>query len=325
MANKKTTAVLKSYKSTGIKYLSPEWETARKHLGIGGSEASAIAGFNPYSSAYSVYWDKVGDIPPKPISEAMRQGSDLEEYVAQRFCELTGKKVKRNAFMLQSIAHPFMLADVDRFVVGENAIVECKTTANSQKYTYEDANNIPAYHLVQCLHYMAVVGADKCYLATLVYGKDFFVVEINRSDYEEDIKALIEMEERFWNDNVKAELPPAPDGSDSSTELLAAKYATANDELEPIDLSRFTPQLNRLAELKREIDVLDGEKKGIENLLKEQLGEAPEGQSDGYKVTWKNRSSVRLDTKALKADLPEVYAQYAKTSTTRTFLFTEKN
>lgn len=318
-------AVTKPYKSTGVKYLSPEWETARKQLGIGGSEASAIAGFNPYSSAYAVYWDKVGNIPSKPISEAMRQGSDLEEYVAQRFCEATGKKVKKNSFMLRSITHPFMLADVDRFVVGENAIVECKTTANSQKYTYEDANNIPAYHLVQCLHYMAVVGADKCYLATLVYGKDFFIVEINRSDYEEDIKALIEMEERFWNDNVKAGVPPMVDGSDSSTELLAAQYALANEELEPIDLSRFTPQLNRLAQLKREIEALDGEKKGIENLLKEQLGEAPEGQSDGYKVTWKNRSSVRLDTKALKVDLPEVYAQYAKTSTNRTFLFTEKN
>ena len=315
----------KPYKNTGIRYLSPEWERARKRLGIGGSEASAIAGFNPYSSAYAVYWDKVSDVPPKPISEAMRQGSDLEEYVAQRFCEATGKKVKRNAFMLQSIAHPFMLADVDRFVIGENAIVECKTSLNTQKYSYEDTNNIPAYHLVQCLHYMAVVGADKCYLATLVYGKDFFIVEIKREDYEEDIKALIEMEERFWNDNVKAELPPAPDGSDSSTELLAAQYALANDELEPIDLSRFLTQLNRLAELKREIDVLDGEKKGIENLLKEQLGEAPEGICDGYKVTWKNRSSVRLDTKALKTDLPEVYAQYAKTSTTRTFLFTEKN
>ena len=116
MVNKKATAVLKPYKSTGIKYLSPEWETARKHLGIGGSEASAIAGFNPYSSAYSAYWDKVGNIPPKPISGAMRQGSDLEEYVAQPLCECNGQTVKRNAFMLCSMALPFFLADIYRFV-----------------------------------------------------------------------------------------------------------------------------------------------------------------------------------------------------------------
>lgn len=316
--------VTKPYKSTGVKYRSEEWyEKHRK--GIGGSDAAGISGFTPYSSALAVYTDKVGTREAIEESEAMRQGADLEDYVVQRFCDKTGKKVKKNGFMLQSIAHPFMLADVDRFIVGENAILECKCTLNRDNYSYEDANFIPAYYLVQCLHYMAVVGADKCYLAALVYGRDFYVIEINRADYEEDIEALIAMEERFWNGNVKAGVPPVPDGSDSSAEVLASLYPNANEELAPIDISRLTPQLNRLSELKREIEALDGEKKGIENLIKQQLGEAPVGECDGYRVTWKNRSSVRLDTKALKTELPDVYAQYAKTSTTRTFLFTVKD
>ena len=153
----------KPYVSTGVKYLSPEWETERHKLGIGGSEAAAIAGLNPYSSAFTVYWDKLGKSEPIEISEAMRQGSDLEEYVAKRFCEATGKKVRKCEYMLQSAEHPFMIADVDRFVVGENAILECKTSRNASNYSYEDANNIPAYQLVQCLHYMSVVGAEKAY------------------------------------------------------------------------------------------------------------------------------------------------------------------
>ena len=314
----------KPYKNTGIKYLSPEWEKARKHLGIGGSEAASIIGFNPYSSAFAVYWNKVSeDVEERHISEAMRQGSDLEDYVAKRFCEATGKEVKRNSNMLQSKEYPFMLADVDRFIVGENAILECKCSLNRDLYSYENAANIPAYHLVQCLHYMAVVGADKAYLATLVYGKDFHIVEINRQDFESDIKALIETEKRFWEENVLKKLPPLPDGTESSTQAIARQFPLASDETEKVDLSKYSSQLRHLSELKQEIAKLTDEKTGIENLIKQTLGEAPIGECEGYKISWKNRESTRLDSKALKADLPDIYAKYAKTSTTRTFLFSE--
>ena len=110
-----------------------EWLVYRRS-GIGGSDAGAIAGLNPYSTAYSVYLDKLGEAEPITETEAMRQGMELEEYVAKRFCEHTGKRVKRCEYILRSKAHPFMLADVDRLVVGENAVLECKTTLNRDGY-----------------------------------------------------------------------------------------------------------------------------------------------------------------------------------------------
>lgn len=315
----------KPYVSTGVKYLSPEWETERHKLGIGGSEAAAIAGLNPYSSAFTVYWDKVGKGEPMEVSEGMRQGTDLEEYVAKRFCEATGKKVRKCEYMLQSAEHPFMIADVDRFVVGENAILECKTSLNRSGYSYDDANNIPAYQLVQCLHYMSVVGAEKAYLATLVFGKDFNIVEINASDYKDDIASLIQIEKRFWEENVLKEIPPQPDGSDRSTEIISEQFPSANEELPAVDLMGYSSQLHRLSELKKQIMELTDEKMSIENTIKTALGEAPVGEYGDFRVTWKNRESTRLDSKALKADMPDVYAKYAKTLSTRTFLFTEKN
>ena len=315
----------KPYVSTGVKYLSPEWETERHKLGIGGSEAAAIAGLNPYSSAFTVYWDKLGKSEPIEISEAMRQGIDLEEYVAKRFCEATGKKVRKCEYMLQSVEHSFMVADVDRFIVGENAILECKTSLNRSGYSYEDANNIPAYQLVQCLHYMSVVGAEKAYLATLVFGKDFNIVEINASDYKDDIASLVQIEKRFWEENVLKEIPPQPDGSERSTEIISEQFPSANEELPPVDLMGYSPQLHRLSELKKQIAELTDEKTEIENTLKTALGEAPVGEYGDFRITWKNMESTRLDSKALKAEMPDVYAKYAKTSSARTFLFTEKN
>ena len=318
------TTTIKSYRNTKIKYRSEEWREKRHSMGIGGSEAAAITGMYPYRSALSVYYDKTNDeIKPEVQNEAMRQGADLEDYVAKRFCEATGKKVKKFEYMLQSKEHPIMLADVDRFVVGENAILECKVSQNYQKYSYEDADNIPAYQLIQCLHYMAVTGADKAYLATLVYGKDFYVVEIPREKYEADITALIEMEELFWNDNVLAKVPPAADGSESSTEAIKEQFSFASDDLEEIDLSGIIPQLKELAAVKERIKDEEAKQRELENAIKQHIGEAPAGKCEGFKVTWKNRESTRLDSKALKADLPDIYAKYAKTSTTRTFLFSE--
>ena len=79
-----------------------EWlENRRK--GIGGSDAGSICGLNPYSSAIAVFQDKTQPLTEKPDNESMRQGRDLEEYVARRFMEETGKKVRRHIWSVMNI------------------------------------------------------------------------------------------------------------------------------------------------------------------------------------------------------------------------------
>ena len=72
-----------------------DWLKIRK-AGIGGSDAGAVCGVNPYTSAMDIYYDKVTDDICLEDSEAMRQGRELENYVAERFCEATGFKVRRS-------------------------------------------------------------------------------------------------------------------------------------------------------------------------------------------------------------------------------------
>lgn len=64
-------------------------------MGITGTDAGAICGLNPYVSAFQVYQDKITDNIEETDNEAMRQGRDLEDYVAQRFTEETGLRVRR--------------------------------------------------------------------------------------------------------------------------------------------------------------------------------------------------------------------------------------
>lgn len=168
-----------------------EWLKLRK-AGIGGSDAGAIAGLSKWSSRFSVYLDKLSLIPDKGDSAAMRQGRDLEAYVATRFEEATGKKVRKFNYLVRSIRYPWAFADVDRVIEGENALLECKTT-NVLNPTDFDGGDIPPYWYCQCQHYMAVTGCDKVYLAVIILGYrgadpngDLKIFEIERN--EEDIK-----------------------------------------------------------------------------------------------------------------------------------------
>ena len=104
------------------------WLEQRRHT-IGGSDAAGIIGLSKWSSPMSVWADKTGRLPDKPDTEAMRLGRDLEGYVASRWMESTGKKVRRLNAMLYSELYPFAHADIDREVIGERAGLECKTTS----------------------------------------------------------------------------------------------------------------------------------------------------------------------------------------------------
>ena len=113
----------------------------------------------------------------------MRQGRDLEEYVASRWAEETGKKIQRINAMLYRDTYPFAHADIDRWVRGENAGLECKTTSVMNLKHFR-GGDFPANYYVQCVHYMAVTGADRWYLAVLVFGQGFYHFTIERDEAE---------------------------------------------------------------------------------------------------------------------------------------------
>ena len=153
------------YTKIPIKDLSrEEWLKLRK-TGIGGSDAGSICGMNPYSNAMKVFHDKTSDTTEEQQdNEAIRQGHDLEEYVAQRFMEETGLKVRRSNFMYRNLEYPFMIADVDRLVIGEDAGLECKTASAYNADKWKDGE-IPLHYIMQCYHYMAVTGKRTWYIA----------------------------------------------------------------------------------------------------------------------------------------------------------------
>jgi len=288
-----------------------QWLELRKK-GIGGSDSAAIVGLDRYRSPFDVYADKLGLKPEIPDNEAMRQGRDLEQYVAERFMEATGKRVRRRNAMLQHPEYPFMIADIDRWVIGENAGLECKTTSVLNRAKFNQGEFPPRYY-VQCMHYMAVTGAERWYLAVLVLNKSFHVFTIERDEAE--INALIEAEKDFWENHVLKKIPPAPDGSESTSDLIKQLFPEAREAAE-IALFGYEGKIQQYLELDTKVKELECERDKLKQELQLAMADAEIGRAQGYVVEWKNQVRQSLDTKKLKSEHAEIYEKYLKPAQT---------
>ena len=293
-----------------------EWLKQRSK-GLGGSDAGAVVGLNPYKSAYTLWAEKTGQISNVvEENEAIRLGNDLEDYVAKRFAERENKKIKRSSYCYQSKKFPFMRANVDRLIIGENAALECKT-ANPFKDGDYSNDIIPPTYYCQCLHYMAVCGFDRMYLAVLVFQKGFYTYVIDRGNeaVEADIQALIQAEKDFWAHVVNGEAPTV-DGSESTSNTL--KQLHQSDESVVVDLCDFDEKLDEIKELKEQQKELKARQKTIENELKEILINYDFGRSSIYNVSAKVTTSSRFDVDRFKKENANIYESYKKETQTQT-------
>lgn len=290
---------------------------AKRRRSIGGSDAAAIAGMNQYVTPYMLWADKTGRLPPKPDNEAMRQGRDLEQYVADRFMEATGKRVRRRGSFLRNQKYPFAHANIDRAVVGERAGLECKTTSIMNLEKFKNGE-FPKNYYVQCVHYLAVTGWDRWYLAVLILNQGFYTFVVERD--EKEIAALMGAEEAFWNRYVVPDCPPAADGKMPTSETLEAIFPGSNPKESPLDLvGREEIIKNYLAakELERAYK-LDAEK--YCQMLKQDLQNREEGICGKYSVRWKLQLRNSFDVKRFVADHPEIdLSRYYNAHTYRIF------
>lgn len=291
-----------------------------RHRGksIGGSDASAIVRLNEWVSPYSLWADKTGRLPPKTDNEAMRQGRDLETYVACRWEEATGKKVRRCNAILKNSIYPFAHANIDRDVVGEDAGLECKTTSILRLKEFK-GGEYPAAYYVQCVHYMAVTGAARWYLAVLVLNQGFYHYVIERDQAE--IDALMAAEQTFWG-YVERDEPPPVDGSVATSDALETIYqesASGSADLFGLE-DALTGYLSAKAALKQ----LQAEVSKHENTIKERLGEMESGLCGKYRVSWKSQTRRTFDAKGYAADHPDAdLSDYYSANTFRKFTVKE--
>lgn len=297
------------------------WVAARRGS-IGGSDAAAVVDLNPYSSPYALWAEKTGALPPEDISEkeCVRLGTYLEPYVARRFTEITGKKVRRENYILKNDRYPFAHANVDRLVVGEPAGLECKTTSALNLRRFR-GGEYPALYYCQCVHYLAVTGLKKWYLAVLIGNQEVRIFEIERD--EDEIAALMDSEKTFWGYVEERKAPPVAHQRATSA-ALEAMYAGSDGE--SVDLTPVCADIRQYLALKAQLRALTESLDASANAVKAYMQNAVCGHMDGVRVTWKPYTTARLDKAALHRDHPEIdLGKYETATAARRFEIKEES
>ena len=294
-----------------------EWLELRSHY-IGGSDAAAVVGLNAFSSPYSLWAEKTGRTPGFAGNLATEVGSFLEEFVAQKFAQETGKKVRRVNQSFFNSDYPFAIANIDREIIGEDAGLEIKTTDSMNLKKFKNGE-YPANYYVQAVHYLAITGKKRWYLAVLIGNKEFKWFTIERDEAE--IAALMTAEADFW-ELVKTDTPPAVDGAAATTEAINTIYAESDDSV--CDLTAFSANLRQYMALKQQIKELESLAEETANKIREFMGESGGGECDGFKVSWKSQTRSTFDRKRFESENPDIdLSGYFKESVARPFKVTE--
>lgn len=292
-----------------------EWLQLRRK-GIGGSDASVIMGKNPYRSILQLWEEKTGKLPVTDDgNEYTYWGNVMEPIIRKEFMNRTGLKVRQKHAMIFHKDYPYLFADVDGIVTderGEKCIFEAKTASQYKAEQWEDG--VPEEYILQVQHYLEVCGMDKAYIAALIGGNKFVFHTIYRDD--ELIRNLISREKEFWEGCVLTGTEPVMDDSDATRDYLNQKYS---DPIEgSIQLQEdMKSVLAEYQDVDCKIKELEKQKTGFANQIKAAMGEYETGEVDGTVVSWKKISRESLDSKRLRKEQPEVFAEYRNISSYR--------
>lgn len=294
-----------------------KWLAVRNKY-IGGSEAAIVVGLNKYRSRLSLWAEKLGKVEPENLDDNMivQFGSYAEDFVAQQFTKETGKKVRKTGLYVND-KYPWACASVDRMIVGENSLLECKTTGEFNKDDWE-GDNIPDSYYVQILHYMATLEYDHCYIAVMFgNGRGF---EYKRVDYNEaDARELMDAEKMFW-ELVQTETMPEVDGTDDCAKILGEKFK--GGLIEPIDLpSEAADLVAQIDDYSKQYSELENVIELRKNRLREILGDHEVGMLGERTVTWKTeKGRSSFDSKGLNKEFPDIYRKFYSPGTPKRVL-----
>ena len=273
---------------------SPEWFELRRQ-GITATEAAVIAGLSPYKTPYQLWAEKLGKYEPEPVGAAAIRGILLEGTVADFYEMETGRKLKRSNGIVRLKEIPWVMASLDRTIVGEDGLVEIKTSASPRWSLYP----VPPEVVAQVQWQMFVTAAPWVDVAVLLGGLVFRIERVNAdAEYQ---RTLYEKALAFMT-ALASGVPPTLQGEDSDA-LAAVVPWSGQDEY-----AEATESIERVAALyaekQYEAKLLDQELQNLAISLKEAIGEKAGIVGSGWSATWKQNKPTR------KVDYAQILAKW---------------
>lgn len=199
------------------------WLNKRKS-GLGGSDAAAVIGRNPWLSNVDLWEIKTGRKQQADVSdkEAVKYGIAAENLLIDLFkLDYPNYDVKHIDFdLLTDKTNPFLIASLDGRLIeretGRTGVLEIKTTEIRRASDWDKWDGqVPDNYFCQVIHYLGVTGCDFAILkAQIKHYKDGVPTLTTRhyyfdaAVYEEDIAFLRQKEIEFWQEYVEKDVCP---------------------------------------------------------------------------------------------------------------------
>ncbi len=285
-----------------------------RNKGVGGSDVASIMGLNKYSSPLEVWLLKTGRAEGKDLSDnqAVEWGNRLESLVGEKYADMhPDRKIRRVNAVARSLDRPWAQASLDYEVVdnGRHGVLEIKTAGISRADDWKDG--VPAYYLTQITHYMSVLNREFADVAVLIGGNDYREYRIERD--EEDIQAVNNAVDTFWNEFVQTDTMPAITNTGNEGQALAQMYQEFDDELLTVGADRMAEVDDLIASY---IEARDIEKEAktkkdeASKKLEAIIGDNKGLVTDVAKVTWKRSNRANFNKKKFEADHPQLAEEY---------------
>ena len=280
-----------------------------RKLGIGGSDIAPIMNLSPYSTPLDVYREKMSpEVIYEEEGEDLKRGKRVERYILQEYCEANDCKLEVNLPTVIHHEYPFMRGNMDARVVGQNVIVEAKST-KCPIAKWEEG--IPQYYRTQIAYYAMLSDADRVDVPVLFSNWQYACFTYWR-DYEYEAlikKAVID----FWNNHIIPGIPPEP-STPAELQTVYPKIENAKTIKADNEIREKVCQWQETSIKRKELEKQE-EKLKIE--IQRFMGDAGVLDAGFCKVAIKERTAIRLDINSLKATMPQIYKEYSNDNTYR--------
>jgi len=270
------------------------WLEARR-LGLGASDTPGVLGVSPFSSPVSVAADKLGLVGPREDSEIMAAGRRIESFIGEWALEEMEKGGSPAGMLLQSIKYPWLLATPDWWVVEKDSHGTKYEVPLQIKNSMRDwGEEIPAHVMVQVQQEQIVCAAPFSYVAVLYTGNRLRWAKVDR---DHDLQAqIIQDTKAFWQKIEKRE-PIEADAHDATTQTLKELHPDDDGTTVPLTME-LLESVAELDDVKAQVRTLNATKKGIENRIRQAIGDStfgtfPDGSGYSLKTETREEHTVK--------------------------------
>jgi putative phage-type endonuclease len=266
------------------------WLEARR-AGIGGSDAAAVLGLDPWRSPLDIWRSKVKPEPPSDDEKFLfKLGHLLEPVIAGLYSEQTEREVfVPDPEIVQHPKFPEIIGSPDRLAPRDGRVIELKSEHQfADKFGDPGSDQVPDHYIVQAAHYMAVSELDRCDIAVLHGGFKFAIYQLRRDLGLE--RSMLDQLREWWDAYVVKKVEPPLDSSESWGNYLATKYPFNRGPLVKVDENSNPDLMRHVFNVLNFSDVKKQTEKRIEeakNAIKAFLAENDGVVGPWGKITWR--------------------------------------